>query len=83
METGGDPGRVARLLAASAPGLRALMENLEQLDSEAAARSGLTPELVREVAAANSTSIADPSPLLARYLTAVERLWQEVDRWRA
>ena len=83
VETGGDPGRVARLLAASAPGLRALMENLEQLDSEAAARSGLTPELVREVAAANSTSIADPSPLLARYLTAVERLWQEVDRWRA
>jgi len=83
VETGGDPGRVARLLAASAPGLRALMENLEQLDSEAAARAGLTPELVREVAAANSTSIADPSPLLARYLTAVERLWQEVDRWRA
>jgi len=83
VETGGDPGRVARLLAASAPGLRALMENLEQLDSEAAARAGLTPELMREVAAANSTSIADPSPLLARYLTAVERLWQEVDRWRA
>jgi len=83
VETGGDPGRVARLLAASAPGLRALMENLEQLDSEAAAQAGLTPELVREVAAANSTSIADPSPLLARYLTAVERLWQEVDRWRA
>ena len=83
VETGGDPGRVARLLAASAPGLRALMENLEQLDSEAAARAGLTPELMREVAAANSTSIADPSPLLARYLTAVERLWQEVDRWRS
>ena len=83
VETGGDPGRVARLLAASAPGLRALMENLEQLDSEAAARAGLTPELMREVAAANSTSIADPSPLLSRYLTAVERLWQEVDRWRA
>ena len=83
VETGGDPGRVARLIAASAPGLRALMEHLEQLDSEAAARAGLTPELVREVAGASSTSIADPSPLLARYLTAVERLWQEVDRWRA
>ena len=83
VETGGDPGRVAGLIAASAPGLRALMENLQQLDSDAAARAGLTPELVREVAAANSSSIADPSPLLARYLTAVERLWQEVDRWRA
>jgi len=83
VETGGDPGRVAGLVAASAPGLRALMENLQQLDSEAATRAGLTPELVREVAAANSSSIADPSPLLARYLTAVERLWQEVDRWRA
>jgi hypothetical protein len=82
VETGGDPARVGRLIAASAPGLRALMENLLQLDSEAAARAGLTPELVREVAAANTTSIADPSPLLARYLTAVERLWQEVDRWR-
>lgn len=83
LEAGGDPARVAGLIAASAPGLRALMENLQQLDSEAADRAGLTPELVREVAAANSTSIADPSPLLARYLTAVERLWQEVDRWRA
>ena len=37
----------------------------------------------REVAAANTSSIADPSPLLARYLSAVERLWQEVDRWRS
>jgi hypothetical protein len=83
VETGGDPARVARLIAASAPGLRALMDNLQQLDSEAGTRAGLTPELVREIAAASSTSIADPSPLLARYLTAVERLWQEVDRWRA
>ena len=27
--------------------------------------------------------IAEYPPLLSRYLTAVERLWQEVDRWRA
>jgi hypothetical protein len=83
VETGGDPPRVARLVAASAAALRALMENLRQLDSEAAARAGLTPELVREVASANATYIADPSPLLARYLSAVERLWQEVDRWKS
>lgn len=83
VETGGDPARVARLLAASAPALRALMENLRQLDSEAAARVGLMPELVREVVSADATYIADPSPLLARYLSAVERLWQEVDRWKS
>ena len=83
VETGGDPARVARLIAASAPALRALMENLRQLDSEAAARAGLTPALVREVASASATYIADPSPLLTRYLSALERLWQEVDRWKS
>jgi hypothetical protein len=83
VETLGDPARVARLIAASAPALLALMENLRQLDSEAASRAGLTPELLQEVAAADATHIADPSPLLGRYLSAVERLWQEVDRWRA
>jgi hypothetical protein len=83
VETAGNPALVARLIAASAPALVALLDNLEQLDSAAAARAGLTPEFVREVAAADATHIADPSPLLARYLTAVERLWQEVDRWRA
>jgi hypothetical protein len=83
LETLGDPARAARLMAASAPALRALIDSLLQLDGETAARAGLTPELVREVAAASATYIADPSPLLARYLSAVERLWQEVDRWRA
>jgi hypothetical protein len=83
VETGGDPARVSRLIAASAPALSALLENLRQLDAHAAARVGLTPEFVRQVASADATRIADPSPLLARYVTAVERLWQEVDRWRA
>jgi hypothetical protein len=83
VESGGDPARVARLIAASAPSLAALLENLLQLDREAAARAGFTPELVREVASADATHISDPSPLLARYLSAVERLWQEVDRWKA
>ena len=83
VETGGAPALVSRLIASSAPALSSLLGNLQQLDSGAAARAGLTPEFVREVAAADTNHIAEPSALLARYLTAVERLWQEVDRWRA
>jgi hypothetical protein len=83
VETGGRPPLVARLIASSAAALSALVANLQQLDSGAAERAGLTPALVREVAAADANHIADPSALLARYLIAVERLWQEVDRWRA
>ena len=83
VETGGNPALVARLIGASAPALSSLLANLERLDPEAAARAGLTPELVREIASGDANPIADPSPLLARYLGAVERLWQEVDRWRA
>jgi len=83
IESGGDPKGVARLIAASAPALSALLTNLRQLDDGAAERVGLTSGLLKEVAAAAETTIADPSPLLARYTGAVERLWQELDRWRA
>jgi hypothetical protein len=83
VETGGAPAQVSRLIAASAPALSAFLGNLRQLDSGAAARAGLSDALVREIASADANHIADPSPLLARYLTAVERLWQEVDRWKA
>jgi hypothetical protein len=83
VETGGSPPLVARLIAASAPALSSLLANLQRLDDGAAARAGLTPELVREVASADANQIAEPSALLARYLAAVDRLWQEVDRWRA
>ena len=82
VETGGSPAIVGRLIAASAPALSALLGNLQRLDQEAAARAGLTPAFIREIATADSNQIADPSPLLARYLIALERLWQEVDRWR-
>ncbi len=47
-----------------------------------AARAGITGDLVREVTAADESAIADPSALLARYVSAVERLWQDVDGWR-
>jgi hypothetical protein len=83
LESGGNPKAIGQLIAASAPALSALLGNLHRLDPSAAGRAGLTSELFREIATAADTTIADPSPLLARYLGAVERLWQEVDRWRA
>ena len=81
LETGGDAASVARLIAASATTLRMLLTNLNRLDPGVAARAGITDGLVREVAAAGDTAIADPSALLARYVAAVERLWQDVDGW--
>ena len=66
--------------AASAPALRSLMTNLEGLDAGITQRAGLTSDLIAGIAAAGSSSIADPSALFARYVAAVERLWQEVDR---
>ena len=83
IESAGDPKTVARLIAASAPSLSALLANLRQLDDGVADRVGLTSGLLKEIAGAADTTIADPSPLLARYVSAVERLWQEIDRWRA
>jgi hypothetical protein len=83
VESGAQPPVVARLIAASAPALRSLVEHLERLESGAAERAGVTPDLIREVANAGASSIADPSALFARYLAAVERLWEQVDRWRA
>lgn len=83
IESGGSPKAVGQLIAASAPSLSSLLANLRRLDPAAAERAGITGELFREIATAADTTIADPSPLLARYLSAVERLWQEVDRWRA
>jgi hypothetical protein len=82
LEAAGQPLRVAQLIAASAPALRTLVARIEQLAPHCAGRAGLTPELLAEVSAAEASTIADPSALLARYLDAVERLWQEVDRWR-
>jgi hypothetical protein len=83
LESGGQPTAVAGLIASSARPLVALLGNLERLDAGAAARAGLTRALVQEVAAAEATTIADPSALFARYVAAVEHLWHEVDRWRA
>ena len=80
LENGDDPPRLGRMMAASSAPLRALLTNLDLLDASIAARAGVTPELVREIAGADRSTIADPSALLARYIGAVERLWREVDQ---
>jgi len=82
LESGGQTKAVSQLISASAAALSSLLANLRRLDPSAAERAGLTSELVREIVNAGTTTIADPTPLLARYVAAVERLWQEVDRWR-
>lgn len=82
LESAGEPAAVSRLIAASAGALSALVANLERLDPGIDERAGLTPDLAREVSVAAANTIADPSALFTRYLAAVERLWQEVDRWR-
>ena len=83
LECGGNPKAVAALIAASAPSLSSLLASLHRLDDGVAQRAGFSEGFLKEIAAAADATIADPSALLARYLTAVERLWQEVDRWKA
>lgn len=83
LETTGDAAAIARLISASAPSFQTLLANLERLDPGAAARAGVPEGLMREVTAAADATIADPSALLARYVAAVERLWQYVDAWRS
>ena len=98
LETGGDPNAVARLISASAPGYRRLLTNLVALvspdegrmdahDLAAAAEStvGVPAEITNEILAAQATTpstIVDPTALLARYVEAVERLWEYVDAWK-
>jgi hypothetical protein len=83
LEAGAQPATIARLIAASAPALRALVSNLADLDPGIDDRAGLTPGLIREIETAGASTIADPSPLFARYVEAVERLWRETDRWKS
>jgi hypothetical protein len=83
LEAGGDARAVSRLIAASAPALRTLLTHIARFDPALAEQAGLTGDLVREIAASAGSTIADPSALLARYIAAVERLWQQVDGWRA
>jgi hypothetical protein len=99
LETGGDPRRVANLIAASAASFRSVLENIihlergatassrgegdEDLAREAADVVGIPAPLVAEVLAAprGTSTVADPTALLARYIDASERVWRFVDGW--
>jgi hypothetical protein len=91
LETAGDPQAVSRLVAASAPGFRVLLVNIAQLDTDhdgtidevAERQMGVPASVVREVLGAGTQgSIAEPTALLARYITVVERIWEYLDTWR-
>jgi hypothetical protein len=94
LETAGNPRAVARLIAASAAPFRALLANIARLAddddddvAETAARQiGVSASVVRDVLSAGAgtgTTITDPTALLARYIAAVEQVWEYVDMWRA
>ncbi|MDQ3421443.1 MAG: hypothetical protein M3541_22180 [Acidobacteriota bacterium] len=97
LETGGDPRRVARLIGASAEGFHHLLVHIvalvapsapndsDHLPEAAEEHIGVPRELVREVTAAadgGPSTIADPTAMLARYIAAVERVWEFVDGWK-
>lgn len=97
LESGGDPRAISGLIGASAEGFRRLLLNLVLLVAPEAAHSGadlpdtaeqhfgIPAELTREVFASAETrpsTIADPTALLARYVSAVERIWEFVDAWK-
>lgn len=97
LESGGDPRSVSSLIAASSDGFRRLLANmvllvasdgpgaLQDLPHTAEQHFGVPATLTREVLAAAGTrpsTIADPTALLARYVEAVERIWEFVDAWK-
>ena len=95
VETGGRMSAVAALLAASAPGFRALAANLARLDGQPAdsaddlvrylsTRAGLQAAVAREVIGLSSPdelSAAAVKRLAPDLLGAVERLVRFVDEW--
>lgn len=78
LEADGRPDAIARLMAASMPAYRALIENLERLNPGAMTGGG--EQLMRELSTVST--IADPTALFARYVAEVERVWGYVDAWR-
>jgi hypothetical protein len=98
LETGGDAKAVGRLITASAEGFSRLLTSMvalvasgatpasaEDLAAAAEHHFGVDAPLTREVlaaAAAGPSTIVDQTALLARYVTAVERLWEFVDAWK-
>jgi hypothetical protein len=99
LETGGDSRAIGRLIGASADGFNRLLVSLVALASGGALHAGtddvagaaeqhlgIQGDLVREVLGAagrGPSTIAEPTALLARYIAAVEQLWEFVDSWRS
>ena len=83
-------------IGASAEGFRRLLGNIvalvapsthdgDHLAEDAEEHVGVSRELTKEVLAAagsGPSTIPDPSALLARYIAAVERVWEFVDGWK-
>jgi hypothetical protein len=97
LETAGEPRAVAALVAASAEGFRRLLVNIVglvappassahgELAADAATYAGVPADVTRDVlatGASGASTIADPTALLARYIAAVENLWELVDAWK-
>jgi hypothetical protein len=92
------PRDLARLIVSSAPAFRTLLTHIARLDGSATesdpndeglaafaeARIGVSAALVRDVFASPKTlgSIADPTPLLGKYITVSQHIWEYVDAWR-
>jgi hypothetical protein len=96
IESRGRPSEAATLVTESAPAFAQLLRRLARLDAaacttnqELCAYAGSRPRLdvrvvgdVLALARNPSASGVDASRLFPAYLTAVETLWQFVDRWR-
>ncbi len=94
LEARGEPRAIASLIAASADGYRRLLINLlalvapsgrhvDDLPGEAERHLGVSAALTHDVLTAHkSSTIADPTALMARYVTAVESIWEFVDAWK-
>jgi hypothetical protein len=96
IESGGRPGPVANLVAASAPAFTALLRNVARLngvltsDRGEATRLGaqaarIPEQLVSDLLSLEHSSdvvAVDAARLFPEYLTSVERLAHAVDSWR-
>lgn len=98
LEARGEPRAIARLIGASAEGYRRLLMNIlalvapgphthdmDELAVRAELHMGVPAELTRDVlasAGSGPSTIADPTALLARYVSAIERIWETVDAWK-
>jgi hypothetical protein len=97
IESGGRPGAVASLIAASAPAFTALLRNVARLngvltgDRGEATRLGaqsvrISEQLVSDLLSlehSNGITAVDSARLFPQYLAAVEHVAHAVDTWRA